>query len=101
MDTKKDEDTHYDANWEIRTKGVGFYQFSKDGETRKKEMEALNAARLKTENQRSEREAKKDARRKEIEQRRQEIKKRKQGKEAEAWLNNLVMETGSKDLVDE
>ncbi|RPB21066.1 hypothetical protein L211DRAFT_459138 [Terfezia boudieri ATCC MYA-4762] len=33
------EEKHYDANAEIRTKGVGFYAFSGDNEQRKKEME--------------------------------------------------------------
>lgn len=32
---------HYDASWELRDKGVGFYQFSHDEHTRAKEMESL------------------------------------------------------------
>ncbi|KFA61076.1 hypothetical protein S40285_06354 [Stachybotrys chlorohalonatus IBT 40285] len=62
------EQRHYDADWEIRTKGTGFYKFSKDEGTRSQEMEALEEERRKTEQQRQAREAQKEARRKEIEQ---------------------------------
>jgi hypothetical protein len=36
---------HYDASNEIRAKGAGFYQFSADEETRKVQMQELNALR--------------------------------------------------------
>lgn len=36
---------HYDASKEVRTKGAGFYQFSADEVTRRKQMEELKAAR--------------------------------------------------------
>jgi Domain of unknown function (DUF4078) len=39
---------HYDASREIRAKGAGFYQFSADEETRKAQMEELNALREET-----------------------------------------------------
>uniref|UniRef100_A0A060SZH7 ARAD1C00836p n=1 Tax=Blastobotrys adeninivorans TaxID=409370 RepID=A0A060SZH7_BLAAD len=32
---------HYDASWELRDKGVGFYQFSHDEDVRAKEMQSL------------------------------------------------------------
>ena len=41
--------THYDASREVRAKGAGFYQFSADEETRKKQMEELRQARHETE----------------------------------------------------
>jgi len=45
---------HYDANREVRAKGAGFYQFSADEETRKKQMEELRQAREETEKTRQE-----------------------------------------------
>ena len=39
---------HYDASREIRAKGAGFYQFSGDEETRKVQMQELNALREET-----------------------------------------------------
>ncbi|KAA1467474.1 hypothetical protein DENSPDRAFT_877344 [Dentipellis sp. KUC8613] len=44
---------HYDADREVRAKGAGFYQFSGDEETRRKQMEELKAAREETEKKRS------------------------------------------------
>ncbi|CAI2184757.1 5149_t:CDS:2 [Funneliformis geosporum] len=40
---------HYDETKEIRTKGVGFYRFSKDEEERQEQMTALKELRLETE----------------------------------------------------
>jgi len=45
---------HYDASKEVRTKGAGFYQFSGDEETRRKQMEELKTARDETEKTRQE-----------------------------------------------
>ncbi|KAF8486154.1 hypothetical protein DFH94DRAFT_622742 [Russula ochroleuca] len=45
---------HYDADREVRAKGAGFYQFSADEETRKKQMEELRQARTETEMTRQE-----------------------------------------------
>ncbi|PFH53052.1 hypothetical protein AMATHDRAFT_138402 [Amanita thiersii Skay4041] len=39
---------HYDANREVRAKGAGFYQFSADEETRRKQMEELKTSREET-----------------------------------------------------
>ena len=39
---------HYDASREIRAKGAGFYQFSADEETRKVQMQELDALREET-----------------------------------------------------
>ncbi|KAG5638902.1 hypothetical protein H0H81_008963 [Sphagnurus paluster] len=39
---------HYDASGENRAKGAGFYQFSGDEETRRRQMEELKAAREET-----------------------------------------------------
>ncbi|CAK5268546.1 unnamed protein product [Mycena citricolor] len=45
---------HYDASGENRAKGAGFYQFSKDEETRKAQMDELKASREETLNTRKE-----------------------------------------------
>ncbi|OBZ91188.1 hypothetical protein A0J61_00758 [Choanephora cucurbitarum] len=43
---------HFEADREIRTKGVGFYQFSKDEDERQAQMDKLNKIRQETENAR-------------------------------------------------
>ncbi|TCD63748.1 hypothetical protein EIP91_004999 [Steccherinum ochraceum] len=47
-------DLHYDASQEVRAKGAGFYQFSGDEETRKRQMDELRKARDETEQTRQE-----------------------------------------------
>lgn len=85
-------DTHYDASAEVRTRGTGFYTFSKDAEERKKEMDALEQERQETERVRVEREAKKDQRRKEIEERRRLIAEQKAKAQTDKFLNDLDIE---------
>ncbi|KAK1759503.1 hypothetical protein QBC47DRAFT_315965 [Echria macrotheca] len=80
---------HYRADREIRTKGVGFYAFSRDEEVRTKEMQALEAERARTEALRKEREDKAAARRKEIEARRRELEERRAKKMADSFLDGL------------
>ncbi|KAH6618091.1 hypothetical protein B0J18DRAFT_270989 [Chaetomium sp. MPI-SDFR-AT-0129] len=88
------EDTHYQADWEIRTKGVGFYKFSNEKGKREEEMKALEEERTRTEGLRKEREEKARKRKEEIEQRRKEISERRSKKMAESFLDGL-----EKDLV--
>lgn len=90
---REEQNVHYDATKEVRTKGVGFYQFSQDNDARKKEMDALADMREKTLRERKEKENKKEERRKEVERRREELKRRRQGKEGERWLQNFLDET--------
>ncbi|KAF3761338.1 hypothetical protein M406DRAFT_265351 [Cryphonectria parasitica EP155] len=92
---------HYDAAAEIRTKGVGFFQFSKDEETRTKEMEGLAKERETTERERERREEERDSRRKEIEERRRVIEERRKEKGekraqklADSFLDGLAGEWG-------
>lgn len=80
---------HYDADWEIRTKGTGFYKFSKDEVTRAQEMKDLAEEREKTGEQRKGREDEKEARRKEIEKRRKEMADRRAKKQADNFLSGL------------
>ncbi|KAL7913288.1 hypothetical protein GGI35DRAFT_442582 [Trichoderma velutinum] len=80
---------HYDADHEIRTKGVGFFKFSKDEETRTKEMQSLEEERLRTEQQRKQREEQRAARRREIEQRRKDMGERRAKRQADSFLDGL------------
>lgn len=80
---------HYDADWEIRTKGTGFFKFSKDEEARRAEMESLAEERIKTEEQRRVREEQKETRRREIEKRREEMAARRAKKQADSFLDRL------------
>lgn len=43
---------HYEADREIRTKGVGFYRFSQDEQERQDQLDKLNKIRKETENAR-------------------------------------------------
>ncbi|KAI8635693.1 hypothetical protein F5Y19DRAFT_19946 [Xylariaceae sp. FL1651] len=87
-------DTHFDGRAEIRTKGVGFYQFSHDEAARRQEMETLARERENTERVRRDREAEKDKRRREIEERRRKIGARRAEKMAENFLDGLAGEMG-------
>jgi hypothetical protein len=85
---------HYEADKEIRTKGVGFYSFSKDGATRAEEMEALERERLETERVRKERDEKKESRKREIEERRKAISLKRAKKQADSFLDGLGTDLG-------
>lgn len=82
-------ESHFDANWEIRTKGTGFFQFSEDAEERKRQMEDLAKERAETERRRMERESKAEERRRQIEARRREIAERKGKRKADDFLEQL------------
>lgn len=93
-------DTHYDANWEIRTRGTGFFQFSGDAEERRKQMENLEKDREETERKRGEREAeqekKKEERKRQLEERRKIIDAKRGKLKADKFLDELGMELGAK-----
>lgn len=84
--------SHYDASKEIRSKGVGFYAFSKDEERREQEMRDLESERMETERLRKEREEKKEARKREIESRRQEVARKRAKKMADRFLDEMGSE---------
>ncbi|KAI0120518.1 hypothetical protein F4776DRAFT_632958 [Hypoxylon sp. NC0597] len=88
-------DTHFDGGAEIRTKGVGFYQFSREEERRKDEMEALARERENTERVRKEREEAREKRRREIEERRKKIGAKRAERLAENFLDELAGEIGT------
>ncbi|KAI8957167.1 hypothetical protein F5Y11DRAFT_340691 [Daldinia sp. FL1419] len=88
-------DTHFDGKAEIRTKGVGFYQFSQDRNVRTAEMDALEKERENTERVRREREEQREKRKREIEERRRRIGEKRAEKMAESFLDGLAGEMGS------
>ncbi|KAK2597610.1 hypothetical protein N8I77_012387 [Diaporthe amygdali] len=99
---------HYDADSEIRTKGTGFFQFSKDEETRQKEMASLEAERLNTERERARKDEEKEKRKREveerrrvIEQRRKELGQKKARKIAENFLDGLAADMGDGEETNE
>lgn len=83
------EEVHYDASKEVRSKGVGFYGFSKDGEGRKREMEALGREREETERGRREKGERKARRAREVEERRRMIAEKRGERLAERFLDEL------------
>lgn len=83
------EAVHYDAEAEIRTRGTGFYAFSKDEEERKKEMEQLEKEREETERVRKARESALEKRKREVEERRRQIGEKRAKKIAESFLDSL------------
>ncbi|TVY93270.1 Coiled-coil domain-containing protein [Lachnellula willkommii] len=85
---------HYEADKEYRVKGVGFYAFSKDEESRKREMEELGREREATERMRKERELKKEERRRELEERRRVLGEKRAKKQADAFLEGLSADLG-------
>ncbi|KAM0331722.1 hypothetical protein ACHAQA_003401 [Verticillium albo-atrum] len=89
------EAKHYDADSEIRTKGAGFYKFSRDEEVRSAEMQSLDKERKETEEKRRALEEKKQARRKEIEARRRELEDRRAKKMADNFLDDLAAGYGT------
>ena len=82
-------ETHYDASSEMRSKGVGFYQFSRDEGERRMEMEALERVRGETERVRREGEERKVEREREVEERRKVLKKKREEKLADRFLRGL------------
>lgn len=91
---------HYDANGEIRTKGVGFFQFSRDGGVRKEEMEALARERETTERERGLREEERGVRKREVEERRRVIEERRRavGEKRAARIADSFLEGLAADM---
>ncbi|OCK78982.1 hypothetical protein K432DRAFT_383449 [Lepidopterella palustris CBS 459.81] len=83
---------HFDGKREVRTKGVGFFHFSADEETRKKEMAALAKEREETERSRKERDKRKEERRKEVEERKKIIREKRGKAQADRFLDALSEE---------
>lgn len=84
---------HFDSKKEIRNRGAGFMQFSKDEEERQRQMEQLRQERTHTEAERAKnealgdaskrREAELEARRKLVEEKRRQVLEKRKAAEAE------------------
>ncbi len=83
------DEVHYDASKEVRTKGVGFFQFSRDKEGRAREMEGLERERGETERRRVEREGRGEERRRRVEERRKVVGAKRGERLAERFLEGL------------
>jgi len=80
---------HFDGRKEARLKGTAFYNFSKDEEERKRQMESLEKEREETKRKQAERKDRVEQRRREVEERKKAIReKRAQGK-ANRFLDEL------------
>jgi hypothetical protein len=89
-------DEHFDARKEVRTKGVGFFQFSGDTEERKKQMDFLEKERAETERRRTETAQRKEERKKELEARKKAIAERRGRAQADRFLDGLMDELQDK-----
>ena len=83
------EETHYDASKEVRSKGVGFYAFSKDKDGREQEMRDLEAERKETERRKGEREMERERRKREVEERRRIVEAKRGQVQADRFLAGL------------
>ncbi|KAI0011501.1 hypothetical protein F4779DRAFT_214526 [Xylariaceae sp. FL0662B] len=94
-------DVHFDGAAEIRTKGVGFYQFSRDdAAARRAEMDSLARERDNTERVRAQRRADLDRRRRDIEDRRARIGQMRAERLAENFLDGLAGEMATATAID-
>ena len=96
-------EAHYDANWEVRTRGTGFFQFSANAEERQKQMENLEKERQETERTRGtqgkeagEVEQRKIERQKQMDERRRVIEAKRGKLKANKFLDELGAEMGGK-----
>ncbi|KAK2809810.1 hypothetical protein FQN50_003450 [Emmonsiellopsis sp. PD_5] len=82
-------EAHYDAEAEVRTRGTGFYAFSKDEKARREEMEELLRARKDTLEGREASMGKKGARERAKEERRRKVEELRSKRRAEEFLSGL------------
>ncbi|KAI7978178.1 hypothetical protein EIK77_009718 [Talaromyces pinophilus] len=83
------ESLHYDAEAEVRTRGTGFYKFSKDVKEREQEMHDLLSVRRETEKEREERGRRKAERERVKDERRAKIRELRGKRQADKFLDGL------------
>lgn len=92
------EAARYDSKGEVRSKGTGFFVFSRDEGERGQQMEGLEEERRETERVRGEKVRTADERRRrreeEIEERRRVIKEKRERAQADRFLEDLGKEIG-------
>lgn len=87
---KEEQETHYRAQDDARTRGAAFYAFATDDEKKRAEqMQSLADERSKTEAARAERSAQLDARKQEMVARRAALAEKKAKKQADSFLDGL------------
>jgi len=89
------DQVHYDADGEVRNRGTGFYAFSRDEETRKKQMEQLKGAREETLQERERAKERTAIHQAKIVQRKHEIVQLRAKRLTEKFMSEL--ENGSSD----
>lgn len=89
------DQVHYDADGEVRNRGTGFYAFSRDEETRKKQMEQLKGAREETLQERERAKERAAIHQANIVQRKHEIVQLRAKRLTEKFMSEL--ENGSSD----
>ena len=94
------EDTHYDATKEVRSKGVGFYQFSKDKDARQEEFAHLEREREETLHREQERNDRKQKKLEELEERKRKLREKRSQKQADGFLKSLDGDLAIKDPND-
>ncbi|RJE18324.1 hypothetical protein PHISCL_09336 [Aspergillus sclerotialis] len=83
------EDTHYDPDAEVRTRGTGFYAFSKDENVRRKQMEELMNVREETQREREARGERRAHRERVKDERRRKIEELRSRRRADTFLAGL------------
>lgn len=80
---------HFDAKEEVRTRGTGFFAFSRDESERTRQMEALERQRMDTERVRAGRAENVRKRRQEVEERKKVVREKAGKARAEKFLDEL------------
>lgn len=83
------EETHYDPEGEVRTRGTGFYAFSKDEDVRRQQMEELKNVRAETQREREAKQERKAQRERAKDERRKKIEELRTKRRAETFLAGL------------
>ncbi|PYI17293.1 hypothetical protein BO99DRAFT_404452 [Aspergillus violaceofuscus CBS 115571] len=83
------EETHYDAEAEVRNRGTGFYAFARDEETRRRQMEELRVAREETQREREEKQQRRARREDARNERRVKVEELRSKRRAEMFLAGL------------
>ncbi|PYH90858.1 hypothetical protein BO71DRAFT_401812 [Aspergillus ellipticus CBS 707.79] len=83
------EETHYDADGEVRNRGTGFYAFSKDEKVRKQQMEELLNVREETQRERDARRERRAERERLRDERRKKVDELRAKRRAEMFLAGL------------
>jgi transposase-like protein len=83
------EQKHYDADWEVRNRGTGFYAFSTDEKDRAQQMEELSRVREETLNKRRSNKERLERREAKIKWRLEKIRELKNRKMAAQFMTDL------------